>query len=124
MGNEWLRHPGVQKEWSSVDREKYRQRLASRKWTRGMDTLLLKWVRSTEGTGRHLAGPEAVPHAVEQQPATQPVMISTQTRPQQPSMSQDSDALRERVLAFQEQVRQRIMQVQQMPAEHLQVMGF
>jgi hypothetical protein len=71
-----------------------------------------------------VAGRVAAPQAVTQQPPMQLVMVSTQAAPQRPPMPQDPQAFQQQVLAFQQQVRQRIMQAQRLQAEHLQRMGF
>jgi len=62
--------------------------------------------------------PVAAPPAVAQQPPMTLTMISTQPAPQRPPVP-----LEQQVLAFQQQVRQRIMEAQQRQAEQLRMMG-
>jgi hypothetical protein len=63
--------------------------------------------------------PVAAPQAFAQQPPMTLVMASTQPAPQRPQVP-----LEQQVLAFQQQVRQRIMEAQRLQAQQLQRMRF
>lgn len=66
------------------------------------------------------AAPMAAPQTFA--PPARLATLSTQATPRQPLMSPNSE-LEQQVLAFQQQVRQRIMEMQQMQAQQLQRMG-